>query len=570
MVENLLSSGHLLLLGSIILLVAILVVRSSSRFGTPALLLFLMVGMLFGSDGLGIQFNSSNTAQVIGMLALSVILFSGGMDTKYGEIKPVAAEGIVLATVGVFMTAMLTGFFIFLISGTFHVGLTLTESFLLASVMSSTDSASVFSILRSKKQGLKQNLRPLLELESGSNDPMAYILTIILVQAVTQGGIDVWQSALTFVIQMSVGAVAGYLLGRLTVYVINHINLNNKSLYSVLLLSLVYLIFSFTDLIGGNGYLAVYLAGLVVGNHKIVFQKSLTTFFDGFTWLFQIVMFITLGLLVNPHELLDVVEIGLLVGVFMIIFARPVSVFLCLAPFRKITLKGKLYVSWVGLRGAVPIIFATYPLVAGAEHAGEIFNIVFFITIVSLLVQGTTVSSMANLLGLSTELKGDNFGIDIPDEISAELTETEVGPELLAHGNKLKNVRLDSNTLVMMIRRGEDEYIVPKGDTELMVGDKLLCISGGVSELPEDYTVTRRERFMQKARRLADGKWLAQLMDRKSSVKRADSVRADDEETGSGASDFDIGVDDELRTGYRFDSEIMEDENDVRRGREGE
>ena len=570
MVENLLSSGHLLLLGSIILLVAILVVRSSSRFGTPALLLFLMVGMLFGSDGLGIQFNSSNTAQVIGMLALSVILFSGGMDTKYGEIKPVAAEGIVLATVGVFMTAMLTGFFIFLISGTFHVGLTLTESFLLASVMSSTDSASVFSILRSKKQGLKQNLRPLLELESGSNDPMAYILTIILVQAVTQGGIDVWQSALTFVIQMSVGAVAGYLLGRLTVYVINHINLNNKSLYSVLLLSLVYLIFSFTDLIGGNGYLAVYLAGLVVGNHKIVFQKSLTTFFDGFTWLFQIVMFITLGLLVNPHELLDVVEIGLLVGVFMIIFARPVSVFLCLAPFRKITTKGKLYVSWVGLRGAVPIIFATYPLVAGAEHAGEIFNIVFFITIVSLLVQGTTVSSMANLLGLSTELKGDSFGIDIPDEISAELTETEVRPELLAHGNKLKNVRLDSNTLVMMIRRGEDEYIVPKGDTELMVGDKLLCISGGASELPEDYTVTRRERFMQKARRLADGKWLAQLVDRKSSVKRADAVSADDEETGSGASDFDIGVDDELRTGYRFDSEIMEDENDVRRGREGE
>ncbi len=570
MVENLLSSGHLLLLGSIILLVAILVVRSSSRFGTPALLLFLMVGMLFGSDGLGIQFNSSNTAQVIGMLALSVILFSGGMDTKYGEIKPVAAEGIVLATVGVFMTAMLTGFFIFLISGTFHVGLTLTESFLLASVMSSTDSASVFSILRSKKQGLKQNLRPLLELESGSNDPMAYILTIILVQAVTQGGIDVWQSALTFVIQMSVGAVAGYLLGRLTVYVINHINLNNKSLYSVLLLSLVYLIFSFTDLIGGNGYLAVYLAGLVVGNHKIVFQKSLTTFFDGFTWLFQIVMFITLGLLVNPHELLDVVEIGLLVGVFMIIFARPVSVFLCLAPFRKITTKGKLYVSWVGLRGAVPIIFATYPLVAGAEHAGEIFNIVFFITIVSLLVQGTTVSSMANLLGLSTELKGDSFGIDIPDEISAELTETEVRPELLAHGNKLKNVRLDSNTLVMMIRRGEDEYIVPKGDTELMVGDKLLCISGGASELPEDYTVTRRERFMQKARRLADGKWLAQLVDRKSSVKRVDAVSADDEETGSGASDFDIGVDDELRTGYRFDSEIMEDENDVRRGREGE
>ena len=219
-------------------------------------------------------------------------------------------------------------------------------------------------------------------------------------QAVSQGDINVWQSVLTFVMQMSIGAVAGYLLGRFAVYVLNHINLNNKSLYSVLLLALVYLIFSLTDLVHGNGYLAVYIAGLVVGNHKIVFQKSLTTFFDGYTWLFQIVMFISLGLLVNPHEMLDVVETGLLVGVFMILVARPVSVFLCLAPFRKITVKGKLYVSWVGLRGAVPIIFATYPLVAGLENAGMIFNTVFFITIVSLLVQGTTVSSMANVLGL--------------------------------------------------------------------------------------------------------------------------------------------------------------------------
>ncbi len=252
-----------------------------------------------------------------------------------------------------FLTAALTGFFIYFISGVFGVRLSLTESFLFAAVMSSTDSASVFSILRSKKQGLKQNLRPLLELESGSNDPMAYILTIILVQAVSQGDINVWQSVLTFVMQMSIGAVAGYLLGRFAVYVLNHINLNNKSLYSVLLLALVYLIFSLTDLVHGNGYLAVYVAGLVVGNHKIVFQKSLTTFFDGYTWLFQIVMFISLGLLVNPHEMLDVVETGLLVGgVFMILVARPVSVFLCLAPFRKITVKGKLYVSWVGLRGS--------------------------------------------------------------------------------------------------------------------------------------------------------------------------------------------------------------------------
>lgn len=410
LVEFLLSSGNIVLLFSIILIVAIFAAKSGAKFGTPTLLLFLFIGMLFGSD---------RTRHPVQQLQYGPVHRYARAERhplfrRYGyEVfrdTSRSGEGVVLATVGVFLTAALTGFFIYFISGVFGVRLSLTESFLFAAVMSSTDSASVFSILRSKKQGLKQNLRPLLELESGSNDPMAYILTIILVQAVSQGDINVWQSVLTFVMQMSIGAVAGYLLGRFAVYVLNHINLNNKSLYSVLLLALVYLIFSLTDLVHGNGYLAVYIAGLVVGNHKIVFQKSDQPSSTWYTWLFQIVMFISLGLLVNPHEMLDVVETGLLVGVFMILVARPVSVFLCLAPFRKITVKGKLYVSWVGLRGAVPIIFATYPLVAGLENAGMIFNTVFFITIVSLLVQGTTVSSMANVLGLSTELEEDSFG----------------------------------------------------------------------------------------------------------------------------------------------------------------
>ena len=492
MIESIFSSGNIILVGSIIMLFAIIAAKSSTRFGTPTLLIFLIVGMLFGSDGFGIQFNNAVTVQFIGMLALSVILFSGGMETDFKEIKPVATQGVLLATLGVLLTAMLTGFFIYFISGVFHVQLSLPESFLLASVMSSTDSASVFSILRSKKQGLRQNLRPLLELESGSNDPMAYILTIILIQTISQSQIDIWQSVATFCIQMSVGAVAGYLLGHAAVYVLNHINLSNKSLYSVLLLSLVYLIFSLTDLIGGNGYLAVYIAGLVVGNRKMVYRKSLTTFFDGYTWLFQIVMFISLGLLVNPHEMIDVIETGLLVGVFMIVAARPISVFLCLLPFRNITTKGKLYISWVGLRGAVPIIFATYPLVAGIDHAGMIFNTVFFITIISLLVQGTTVSSMANVLGLSVPLKEDSFGIDIPDEIKATLTEREVKREWLTQGNRLKDLALDDKSLVMMIRR-DDSYIIPKGDTELLAGDKILCISDDrQTNLPSDYATGGR------------------------------------------------------------------------------
>lgn len=559
----LLSSGNVILLFSIILIVAIFAAKSGARSGTPTLLLFLIIGMLFGSDGLGVQFDSPNTAQFIGMLALGVILFSGGMDTKYSEVKPVLAEGILLATVGVFLTAMLTGFFIYFISAIFHVQLSLAESFLLAAVMSSTDSASVFSILRSKKQGLKQNLRPLLELESGSNDPMAYILTIILVQAVAQGGINVWHAALTFVMQMSIGGVAGYLLGRVAVYVLNHINLNNKSLYSVLLLALVYFIFSLTDLVGGNGYLAVYIAGLVVGNHKIVFQKSLTTFFDGYTWLFQIGMFISLGLLVNPHEMLDVVEIGLLLGLFMIIVSRPLSVLLCLAPFRKITLKGKLYVSWVGLRGAVPIIFATYPLAAGVENAGMIFNTVFFITIVSLIVQGTTVSAMANALGLSTKLHEDSFGIDIPDEISAQLTEREVKAEWLVGGNRMRDLKLDDHTLVMMLRRNDD-YIVPKGDTELQPGDKILCIIGESDALPADYTVSRkgiRGRVRRAMRRSASKGKEEERYPQVTSLDEESMIYAAAESGDSDEiRDLDTATQERVFHDPRYDEDIMEDE----------
>ena len=490
LVEFLLSSGNIVLLFSIILIVAIFAAKSGAKFGTPTLLLFLFIGMLFGSDGLGIQFNSSNTAQFIGMLALSVILFSGGMDTKYSEIRPVVAEGVVLATVGVFLTAALTGFFIYFISGVFGVRLSLTESFLFAAVMSSTDSASVFSILRSKKQGLKQHLRPLLELESGSNDPMAYMMTILLISIVTNtsGGVGMGMSIVYFVIQMIVGALSGYLIGRLAVWTINKINLANHSLYSVLLLAFIFFAFAFTDLVRGNGYLAVYLAGLVVGNHKLTQKRSLTVFFDGFTWLMQIVMFLTLGLFVNSDELFrsEVLILGCAVGAFMILVARPVTVFACLLPFRRFTTKARLYVSWVGLRGAVPILFAIYPMMAGVEHAELLFNVVFLSTIISLLVQGTTVSGMANLLGLAYEERESAFNVEMHEEMKSALTEVEVNENLLASGHTLKDITLPENTLVMMVCR-DGEYFVPQGKTELKLGDKLLVISDRSEELASTY-----------------------------------------------------------------------------------
>jgi cell volume regulation protein A len=388
------------------------------------------------------------------------------------------------------MTAFVLAGFVWLVAPWLGIEIPFALALLLASTMSSTDSASVFSILRSKKQGLKQNLRPLLELESGSNDPMAYMMTILLISVVsnTSSGVGLGMSVVFFVVQMVVGALSGYLIGRLAVWTINRIKLANHSLYSVLLLAFIFFSFAFTDLIKGNGYLAVYLSGLVIGNHKLEQKRPLTVFFDGFTWLMQIVMFLTLGLFVNSNELLEprVLILGGLVGAFMILVARPLTVFTCLLPFRKFTTKARLYVSWVGLRGAVPILFAIYPLMAHVENAGLLFNVVFLGTIISLLVQGTTVSGMANLLGLAYEERESAFSVDMHQDMKSALTEVEVNETMLESGHTLKDITLPENTLVMMVCR-DGEYFVPQGKTELKLGDKLLVISDRSEELATTY-----------------------------------------------------------------------------------
>lgn len=475
------TAENILLIGSILLFISIIVGKTGYRFGVPALLLFLVVGMLFGSDGLGMQFHNAKEAQFIDMVALSVILFSGGMDTKFTEIKPILAPGIVLSTVGVLLTAVFTGLFIWWLSGMSwtNIHLPLITSLLLASTMSSTDSASVFAILRSQKMNLKHNLRPMLELESGSNDPMAYMLTIVLIQFIQSSGMGTPQILGSFVVQFMVGAAAGYLLGKLAILMLNRLNIDNQALYPILLLSFVFFTFAITDLLKGNGYLAVYIAGIMVGNNKITYRKDIYTFMDGLSWLFQIIMFLCLGLLVNPHEMLEVTVVALLISVFMIIIGRPLSVFLCLLPFgKKFNFKSSLFVSWVGLRGAVPIIFATYPVVAQVPGAHVIFNIVFFITIVSLVVQGTTVSWVARLLGLSTPMEktGNDFGVELPEEIDSDLRDLTVTQEILESGNTLKDMNLPQGTLVMIVKRG-DEYLIPNGTLKLHEGDKLLLIS---------------------------------------------------------------------------------------------
>ncbi|WP_294067045.1 potassium/proton antiporter [Proteiniphilum sp. UBA1028] len=488
------STELLLLIGSILFFISMLVGKAGHRFGVPVLLLFLVVGMAFGSDGFGLVFENVQTAQTIGTICLTIILFSGGLDTKFSEIKPVIWPGVVLATLGVFITAIITGFFTYWLSGMMFpaLGIGMLTAMLLASTFSSTDSASVFGILRSKGLVLKNNLRPLLELESGSNDPMAYMLTVMFM-GIIQSGSDphIGMVVLNVVIQLVVGAGMGFLLGKGAVIVINRIRMANASLYPVLLLIVGVFIFASTYYLKGNGYLAVYIAGLVIGNSKFSHKRTSMKFMDGFAWMSQILLFLTLGLLVNPGELLDVLVPALIISFFLIFAGRPLTVFLTLLPFRKIGFKDKLYVSWVGLRGAVPIIFAILPLAEGIPHARWIFNMVFVITIVSLLVQGTSLPIVARWLRLSEKppqyKEFEDFDVEFAEEIKSAMTEIHISEETLQYGRNLIEMPLPDKTLVVMVKRGE-QYFVPTGQTELHAGDKLLVITDDEEALKETYT----------------------------------------------------------------------------------
>lgn len=484
------TSENLFLIGSILVFTAILVSKTGNKYGVPSLLIFLLVGMLFGSDGLGIVFDNYNLAQFISIIALCIILFTGGLETKLKEIKPVLGPGIVLSTAGVLMTVIFTGAFIYFLSRIEQIGLSLSivMCFLLAAVMSSTDSASVFSILKNCNMRLKQNLRPMLELESGSNDPMAYVLTIVLIQvakllfdpATAVDGIDyshlILSSLGTLALQMTVGAAAGILIGFVAVWALARIKINSTPLYSILLLAVSMFAFSMTQMIYGNGYLAVYIAGFIIGNKPMNNRKEILSFMDGMTWIVQIGMFLCLGLLVNPKEMMHVAPIAMLIGLFLIFIGRPLTVFLCLLPFRKITFKAKLFASWVGLKGAVPIIFATYPIVEGIPGSEQIFNIVFFITLLSLIFQGMSIPRVAKWLNLDlpVEKAPDTFGIEIPEE-AGKLQDYTLTDDDLAGGTTLKEINLPEGARVVIIRR-DSRFIVPDGSVNLQTGDQMLMI----------------------------------------------------------------------------------------------
>lgn len=480
-----LMSENLLLLASILVFAAILVAKVGSKLGAPSLLLFLLLGMAVGADGLGLTFDDFEVAESIGHFAMTIILLSAGLETSSSDIKPIYKQGALLSTVGVLITVGLSGLFIWLVGGKAG-GFPILACFMMAAVMGSTDSASVFSVLREKKLRLRENLGPMLELESGSNDPMAYMLTILLVKMLSievapgHGAMSmILSGALVVLVQIVVGLAIGVGVGFAAKWLLDHLSLPGFALPAILVLSLGFFANGIASLLGGNGLLAIYVAAIIIGNKTNVKQKKeILQFFSGLTWLMQLVMFLILGLLARPSQMLPVLLPAILIGLFMIVVARPASVFLTLLPFKGMSVRAKTFVSWVGLKGAGPILFALCPVVAGLEGASMMFNIVFIITLFSLLLQGVSLSKVARGLRLSYEEtpKAETFGIEIPEEMGM-LSDHVVTPEDLAGGATLRDLRLPHGIRVLMVRRGE-QFLVPHGSMQLQPEDHLVIILG--------------------------------------------------------------------------------------------
>jgi cell volume regulation protein A len=468
------NSDNILLIGSLLLLISILAGKISGRFAVPTLLFFLLVGILAGSEGIGgINFNNAPIAQFVGIVALNFILFSGGLDTHWQSIRPVLWRGVALSTVGVFITALAVGLFVHYV-----LNFTLLEGLLLGSIVSCTDAAAVFSILRSKGIGLKNSLQPVLELESGSNDPMSYFLTITFTTLLANSDFKVAQLIPMLLQQFVLGGAIGYLMGRVSTWTLNRIQLDYDGLYAVLILSLTLFTYSATHAIGGNGFLAVYLSAVILGNSSFIHKRSMIRFYEGQAWLMQIILFLTLGLLVFPSQVWAVAGYGVLISLFLIFVARPLGVFGSLAFFRT-NVRSKLFLSWVGLRGAVPIVFATYPMIAGLAKSNMIFNLVFFISVSSVLLQGTTLSYVAKLLRVvlpDKVKKKDLSGFAHSDKVKGMMKELPVTETSFAAGKRIVELNIPYTIHIMAIRRG-DHYIQPIGSTRISAGDRLYLLA---------------------------------------------------------------------------------------------
>lgn len=459
------SIETILVIAGTLLIISVLASTTSSKFGIPALVLFVAVGMLAGSDGLGgIYFDNANFSKQLGITALALILFAGGLDTHLKVVLPVLRPGLALATIGTFVTAGSVGVFLhFIFDFTFLQGL------LVGSIVASTDAAAVFGVLRSKGMKPRRGIAPLLELESGSNDPTAIFLTISVAGLILHPETSFWVLIPQYVLEMIVGGVFGALAGFACAWSINRLRLDFDGLYPAITIGTVFLVYGGAHAMGGNGFLAVYVAGLALGSRNFVHRIGLIQFHDALAWIMQIAMFLILGLQVFPSKLPEVAWLGSMVALFLAFIARPAAVFISLMFSKRYNASDKLFISWGGLRGAVPIILAIIPLTLGIPEATLIFNVVFFVVIISVMVQGTTLAMVGKLLGVVSETD------DIVQErrVSAQLTEVNIPADSPAVGRKVIDLGLPETVLLVLLTRGEQTYI-PRGSTVIQSGDKLL------------------------------------------------------------------------------------------------
>ncbi|MFA5008675.1 MAG: potassium/proton antiporter [Candidatus Omnitrophota bacterium] len=468
---------NILLWVAVLIFISVISSKLSDRFAIPVLLLFLAIGMLAGSEGLGgLYFDDAQLAKSIGVVALIFIIFSGGFDTNWKDTKSIVWPGVILSTLGVLMTAIITGFFaIYILKFSF------LEGMLLGSIVSSTDAAAVFSILRSKRISLKKPLKPLLEFESGSNDPMAVFLTVSFISLLTVKDMTIAALVPRFILDMGIGALSGYLMAKFIVFFIKRLRLEYEGLYPVIMISLVLLTYLIAVFLKGNGFLAVYLAGLMLGRAEFPNKRMTMRFHDGLAWLMQITMFVTLGLLVFPSHIAPLMGAGVLLTLLLMLVARPVSVLLCLLPF-KMNLQKKVMIAWVGLRGSVPIILATFPFMAGIPQADTIFNIVFFVVITSVFIQGTSIPILSKVLKLSVPLANRmNYPIEFEktEAIDADLSDVIVPYESEAVGKRISDLGVPEKCLIVLISR-DGKFVIPSGATVIQSGDVLLVLANTV------------------------------------------------------------------------------------------
>ncbi len=478
-----------------LILISLLSSKISSQINMPCLLLFLAIGMLVGSEGIGhIEFDNAHAANTIGSIAMAFILFSGGFDTEWKAVKSVFVTGGILSSIGVLLTALFTGFFTWGVSRWLFPGtpVKLSWCLLLGSIVSSTDAAAVFSILRSKSVSLKGKLQPLLEFESGSNDPMAAFLTVFMVSVVTAeaaaGGelmplIDYWVILPMFLLKMAIGIGVGYGIGMGAVWLYNRINFDYNGLYYVLGIVMVLSSFALPELLYGNGFMGVYVAGMTMGNHRFVFHNGVGKFYDGLAWLMQVILFTMLGLLAFPSRVWHAKYLGFAVAVFLMLLARPLATFIGMWR-SSFSWRERLLVSWVGLRGGAPIMLATFPMMGGVEHSDLLFHMVFFIVLTSVLLQGMTIMPLARLLGLAAPLrKTPRIPLSIEDTGDRNMISCEITLSGVMNGRSLSETQLPTGALILLIRR-EDKIIVPRGDTRLLEGD-ILTILGNPEAVSE-------------------------------------------------------------------------------------